>query len=116
MFAILRRRLFLACAALFALSAAWRSGVGAERAGQTATAESGIDPAVLKAFHWRSIGPRRGGRSIAVSGVKGRPKEAYFGAVGGGLWKTVDGARTWTRGTGGQLKGRWGCAVAVLEA
>ena len=33
------------------------------------------------------------GRSIAVSGVKGRPKEAYFGAIGGGLWKTTDGGR-----------------------
>jgi photosystem II stability/assembly factor-like uncharacterized protein len=116
MFAILRRRRFLACAALFALSAAWRSGVGAERAGQTATAESGIDPAVLKAFQWRSIGPRRGGRSIAVSGVKGRPKEAYFGAVGGGLWKTADGARTWAPVTDGQIKSSSVGAVAVSES
>jgi hypothetical protein len=46
-----------------------------------------IDPALLNAYRWRSIGPDRGGRSIAVSGVKGRPREAYFGAVGGGLWK-----------------------------
>src|SRR5216684_1782942 len=95
MFAIVRRRCILACAALVAMSATWRSGIGAERVGQTATTESGIVPAVLKAFHWRSIGPRRGGRSIAVSGVKGRPKEAYFGAVGGGLWKTTDAGMKW---------------------
>ena len=42
--------------------------------------ESIIDPMVLKSMQWRSIGPTRAGRSIAVSGVKGRPKEAYFGA------------------------------------
>src|SRR5688572_20533263 len=46
--------------------------------------------AVLASYTWRSIGPARGGRSIAVSGVRGRSKEAYFGAVGGGLWKTTD--------------------------
>src|SRR3954466_12509574 len=51
------------------------------------------DPISL--LSWRSIGPPRGGRSIAVSGVKGRPKEAYFGAVGGGLWKTTDAGENW---------------------
>jgi hypothetical protein len=45
-----------------------------------------IDSALLNAYRWRSIGPDLR-RSIAVSGVKGRPREAYFGAVGG-LWKT----------------------------
>ncbi len=41
-----------------------------------------LDSAFLAAYRWRNLGPDRGGRSIAVSGVKGRPKEAYFGAVG----------------------------------
>lgn len=50
-----------------------------------------IDPALYQSLRWRSIGPQRGGRSIAVSGVRGRRLEAYFGAVGGGLWKTTDG-------------------------
>src|SRR5688500_4366729 len=54
-----------------------------------------IDPVLLNAYRWRSIGPDRGGRSIAVAGVKGRPREAYFGAVGGGLWKTTDAGNTW---------------------
>src|ERR1044072_5624083 len=57
--------------------------------------QQAIDPALLNAYRWRSIGPDRGGRSIAVSGVKGRPREAYFGAVGGGLWKTTDGGENW---------------------
>ena len=62
-----------------------------------------IDPAILAAYRWRSIGPNRGGRSIAVSGVKGRPLDAYFGAVGGGLWKTTNGGVTWTPVTDGQI-------------
>ena len=41
---------------------------------------------------WRSIGPDRGGRSIAVAGHSGRPFEYYFGATGGGLF-TEDLAR-----------------------
>ncbi len=49
----------------------------------------GADPALLKLYQWRSIGPDRGGRSLAVSGVLGRPREGYFGATGGGLWKTT---------------------------
>ena len=62
-----------------------------------------IDPALLKAYLWRSIGPARAGRSIAASGVKGRPKEAYSGQTGGGLWKTVDGGETWVPVTDGQV-------------
>src|SRR6185436_15347651 len=62
-----------------------------------------IDTTLLKSFRWRAIGPDRGGRSIAVSGVKGRPREAYFGAVGGGLWKTMDGGETWGPVTDGQI-------------
>src|SRR5689334_21362075 len=75
-----------------------------------------IDPALLNAYRWRSIGPARGGRSIAVSGVKGRPKEAYFGAVGGGLWKTVDGGETWAPVTDGQIGSSSVGAVAVSES
>ena len=44
---------------------------------------------------WRNIGPLRGGRSIAVAGSAARPLEYYFGATGGGLWKTTDGGTTW---------------------
>ena len=61
-----------------------------QRDAQLDAQQQAIDPALLNAYRWRSIGPDRGGRSIAVAGVKGRPREAYFGAVGGGLWKTTD--------------------------
>ena len=70
---------------------------------------------LLNSFRWRSIGPDRGGRSIAIAGVKGRPKEGYFGAVGGGLWKTIDGGETWTPVTDGQITSSSVGAVAVSE-
>ncbi len=44
---------------------------------------------------WRLIGPFRGGRALAVSGVVGHPNTYYFGAVAGGVWKTTDGGATW---------------------
>ena len=74
------------------------------------------DSALLAQYRWRNIGPDRGGRSIAASGVKGRPKEAYFGATGGGLWKTTDGGDNWAPVTDGQLKSASVGAVAVSES
>jgi photosystem II stability/assembly factor-like uncharacterized protein len=70
----------------------------------------------LDAYKWRSIGPARGGRSIAASGVKGRRNEAYFGATGGGLWKTVDSGNDWTPVTDGQIHSSGVGAVVVSES
>jgi photosystem II stability/assembly factor-like uncharacterized protein len=53
------------------------------------------DVSVLSNLRWRNLGPLRGGRSIAVAGSAARPLEYYFGATGGGLWKTTDGGVTW---------------------
>jgi photosystem II stability/assembly factor-like uncharacterized protein len=75
-----------------------------------------IDTTLLNTYRWRPLGPDRGGRSIAVSGVKGRPREAYFGAVGGGLWKTRDGGETWAPVTDGQIRSASVGAVAVSES
>lgn len=75
-----------------------------------------LDSAFLKNFRWRNIGPDRGGRSIAASGVKGRKNEAYFGATGGGLWKTTDGGETWAPVTDGQITSASVGAVAVSES
>ncbi len=46
-------------------------------------------------MRWRLIGPFRGGRSIAAVGFPGQPSVFYFGAVGGGVWKTTDAGNTW---------------------
>ncbi|HEX7018954.1 MAG TPA: glycosyl hydrolase [Gemmatimonadaceae bacterium] len=51
---------------------------------------------ILSGLSWRMLGPFRGGRVDAVAGVPGRPNEFFFGAVNGGVWKTVDGGRVWT--------------------
>jgi hypothetical protein len=48
-------------------------------------------------LRWRMIGPFRGGRSIAATGVPGDPNIFYFGAVGGGIWKTTNAGLTWSR-------------------
>ena len=54
-----------------------------------------VNPSLFAALHWRGIGPYRGGRALAVSGIPGDPTTFYFGAVAGGLWKTTDGGATW---------------------
>jgi photosystem II stability/assembly factor-like uncharacterized protein len=46
-------------------------------------------------LHWRLIGPFRGGRALAVTGVLGEPNHFYFGAVDGGVWESLDAGRTW---------------------
>ena len=50
---------------------------------------------LFEGMRWRSIGPARGGRVLGVTGVRGEPEVYYFGAVGGGVWKTNDAGRTW---------------------
>ena len=74
-----------------------------------------LDSVFLAGYRWRNLGPDRGGRSIAVSGVRGRPNEAYFGAVGGGLWKTTDTGENWVPVTDYQITSASVGAVAVSE-
>jgi photosystem II stability/assembly factor-like uncharacterized protein len=101
----------------FCLAAAlWALDLTAARPAQPSAGSASLDHAILKGFAWRSIGPPRGGRSIAVSGVKGRPREAYFGAVGGGLWKTTDAGENWAPITDGQIRSASVGAVAVSES
>jgi photosystem II stability/assembly factor-like uncharacterized protein len=52
--------------------------------------------ALSASLRWRMLGPFRGGRVAAATGVPGRPNEFYFGAVNGGVWKTIDAGRVWT--------------------
>ena len=83
-------------------------------AGQTAS--EGPDFRQWSAIRWRNIGPYRGGRSIASAGSPSRPNEYFFGATGGGLWKTTDGGTTWAPVTDGQIKSSSVGAVAVSES
>src|ERR1019366_8255623 len=96
--------------ALIATLAGWRSGETVPPADQ---ARAGIDSVILKSLRWRNVGPDRSGRSIAISGVNGQPKVGYFGATGGGLWKTTDGGDHWVNITDGQIHSSSVGAVAV---
>lgn len=55
-----------------------------------------FDEKLYGALEWRNIGPYRGGRSAAVTGVPGKPNLYYMGSTGGGVWKTIDGGSTWS--------------------
>jgi hypothetical protein len=46
-------------------------------------------------MNWRNIGPNRGSRSLGIAGSSKRKLEYYFGAVGGGLWKIIEGGLNW---------------------
>ena len=76
----------------------------------------GQNSSILENLEWRNIGPDRGGRSLAVSGSSSRINEYYFGAVGGGLWKTTDGGVNWNPVTDGQIKSSSVGAVAVANS
>src|SRR5947209_17583204 len=54
-----------------------------------------VDPKTYGGMKWRLIGPFRGGRVLAVTGVTSQPNTYYFGAVAGGVWKTTDGGVSW---------------------
>src|SRR6266576_5387780 len=54
------------------------------------------DTNLYSGLRWRMIGPFRGGRVNAVSGVVGQPDTFYFGSVGGGVWQSNNAGRTWT--------------------
>src|SRR6476659_4051446 len=68
------------------------------------------------ALRWRSLGPARGGRSIAVAGSDARPYEYYMGATGGGLWKTTDAGISWKPVTDGLINHSSIGAVAVAAS
>ncbi|WP_281540939.1 VPS10 domain-containing protein [Maribacter aestuarii] len=79
------------------------------------TTDSPIDKSFYEGLEWRNIGPNRGGRSLGCAGSPSRPNEYYFGATGGGLWKTVDGGTEWSPVTDGQITSSSVGAVAVAE-
>ncbi len=62
---------------------------------QESAAAPQYNQALFSGMQWRNIGPFRGGRVLAVEGIPGDPNTYYFGAVSGGIWKTVDGGANW---------------------
>ncbi len=68
--------------------------MGSSEAATAATTAAISD--LYSGLRWRMLGPFRGGRVASATGVPSRPNEFYFGAVNGGVWKSIDAGRVWT--------------------
>ena len=89
----------------------------AASAQQPAASSTGaVDPNLYSGMRWRSVGPARGGRSIATEGSDARPNEYWFGATGGGAWKTTDGGSNWAPMTDGKITTSSIGSLAVCNA
>lgn len=98
-----------------ALSLGLTALIAAHHGQLTAQTPPGLETA-LAPVKWRSIGPFRGGRSVAGSGVIGDPHTYYMGTTGGGLWKTTDRGITWKNVSDGFVKTGSVGAVAVAPS
>ncbi len=92
-----RRFAVMTLLALLMLSSAFVISLRTSQAQQSA---SSSDP--IKGLRWRSIGPYRGGRSVAVTGIASQPMVYYFGGTGGGVFKSTDGGANWEAVSDGQ--------------
>ena len=102
------KRLLIAIVSLcFLLPASFDSSLHAQQADP--------DQQLFDSLKFRSIGPFRGGRSAACTGVRGNPMLYYMGAAGGGVWKTEDAGSTWANISDGSFGGSIG-AIAVAPS
>jgi photosystem II stability/assembly factor-like uncharacterized protein len=104
----------LAQAALFVFLMAVIIGVPHHAAEDSA--KPAFDPELFQAMEYRSIGPFRGGRVTAVSGVVGERDTFYMGSTGGGVWKTADAGQTWRNISDKHFKAGSVGAVAVAPS
>lgn len=87
---------------------------GQRKKGKSTASTQSFDESLYDGLNWRHIGPYRGGRSAAVTGVPGKPLLYYMGATGGGVWRTTDGGNSWHNISDGYFGGSIG-AIAVSE-
>ncbi len=102
-------------AGLALLSFCFIAFTGESQRRKKTTASPQIPSELYSSLEYRLVGPFRGGRSAAVTGVPGEPNLFYFGATGGGVWKTLDGGRTWKNISDGYFGGSIG-AVEVAKS
>jgi photosystem II stability/assembly factor-like uncharacterized protein len=98
---VVATRLCLGIATGFVLCGTFSASASARHFNEKTIALSGaqdevrIDPQLFGEMRWRCIGPFRGGRTVAISGVPHQPNVFYMAAVNGGVWKTTDFGNTW---------------------
>ncbi|MEL7045278.1 MAG: glycosyl hydrolase, partial [Pseudomonadota bacterium] len=80
------------------------------------TAGAAVAPELLDGLEYRLIGPWRGGRVTAVTGVPDSPHLFYMGAAGGGVWKTVNAGGSWENISDGQIPVGTIGAIAVAPS
>jgi photosystem II stability/assembly factor-like uncharacterized protein len=95
---------------LIGLGGAQPDGALAQEAGES------VHSSHLGSMRYRMVGPYRGGRSTAYTGVPDRPHTFYMGTTGGGVWRTVDAGTTWQNLTDGQIEAGGIGAVAVAPS
>jgi photosystem II stability/assembly factor-like uncharacterized protein len=79
-------------------------------------ANATVDPAHLQALSYRMVGPYRGGRATALSGIPDQPHTFFMGSTGGGVWRTDDAGDTWNNLTDGQLEAGGIGALAIAPS
>lgn len=87
-----------------------------KRKKKTTTPVITLQDSMFHGLKWRNIGPFRGGRSVASTGVVGQPMTYYMGSTGGGVWKTVDDGITWKNVSDGFFKTGTVGDIAVSES
>lgn len=75
-----------------------------------------VDSNLFKGLEWRSVGPYRGGRVVAVAGDPVDRQRFYFGSTGGGVWRTTDGGLIWENVSDGYFKRASVGAIAVAQS
>lgn len=91
------------------------AGLWAQPAQLSAAPESAPAQDHYAGMQWREVGPYRGGRAAAITGVPGQPSLYYMGATGGGVWKTTDAGLSWQNISDGYFGGSIG-AIAVAPS
>ena len=89
---------------------------GQKKAASSATPTERFDQSLYSGLRWRELGPFRGGRSTTVTGIRGNNNLYYFGAVGGGVWKTEDAGQTWSNISDKYFGGTVGAVAEIGRA